>query len=304
LSTHFSFAYEPITKQILFSERNISQNGLLMARVFKDENANGSFDEGEELIEGVKVKALQHSRQAVTDEGGIAVLNTLSNNKKTDIVIDQSSIDEPFIVPATPGISLTPRKGFVEVLDIPLVNASELEGTVYIRDQQGNEKVGAYLTIDLRNEAGELVAQTETEFDGYYLFTDLLPGKYSSAIAVEDIKRKNLHDMEALQFEFSAAGDVVAGADFVMQRYTFVKGYVVDLGDFNSLMMLKAYWQIIKARYNNALQQQVFYSQDEVSALFQLNAAFFKQESQAQRACLYLKEKNIECSVKAFDFNL
>jgi len=304
LSTHFSFSYEPITEQVLFSERNISQNGLLMTRVFKDENANGVFDEGEELVAGVKVKALQHSRQAETDEDGIAVLNTLSNYKRTDIVVDESSIEEPFIVPATPGISLTPRKGFVEVVDIPLVNASELEGTVYIRDPQGKEKVGAYISIELRNAAGEIVAQTETEFDGYYLFTDLPPGTYSSIIALEDIQRNNLHASNALEFELSAAGDVVAGADFVMQKYTFVKGYVVTLGEFNSLMMLKTYWQIIKENYNNALQQQVFYSQGDESQLFQLNAAFFKLQPQAQRACHYLAEKNIDCNVTEFDFNL
>lgn len=304
LNSRFSFGYEPTSKQFAFSNRSFAKNGSLMARVFEDEDLNGQYDQGERLLEDVKVKALQSHRSELTNKDGVAILPSLTKGKRTDIVIDRRTLDDPFLIPSGPGVSITPRSGFMEVIDIPLVNAGELDGTVYLRDKQGNEKAGAYLTINLTNSDGEIIATTETEFDGYYLFIDLLPGKYTLTIDAEDVKRKNLHDAEVLEFDFSAAGDVIAGADFVVQRYTFVKGYVVDLGRFNSLAMVKTYWQIIKTNYNNALQQQVFYSENKELQTFHLNAAFFKREAQAQRACNYLEEKGISCSVKEFEFNL
>lgn len=304
LNTRFSFSYEPTSGQFLLSNNSFAKSGSLLVRVFEDDNLNGQYDEGERLVEGVKTKALQSHRTEHTNEDGVAVFQSLSKGKRTDIVIDQATLDEPFIIPATPGVSITPRKGFMEIIDIPLVNAGELEGTVYITDRDGNESVGAYLTILLNNQDGKLIATTETEFDGYYLFTDLVPGKYTVSVDTADIKRKNLRDTQVLNFDFSAAGDVIAGADFLLDKYTLVDGYVVELGEFHSLLTLKAYWMLIKTRYNDALRQQVFYMEDATQQKYQLNAAFFKDEKQAKRACEYMAEKTINCSVKKFEFNL
>ncbi|PKG37799.1 SPOR domain-containing protein [Psychromonas sp. Urea-02u-13] len=300
----FGFGYEPTTDEFFIENGSMARKGTLLARVFEDDNLNGQYDEGENLLEGVKVKAVQGYRQENTNEDGIAVLTNLPDGKRTDIIIDPKTVEDPFMIPATPGVSITGRKGFIDVLDIPMVNAGELDGTVYLKDKRGNDIAGAYLNIHLHNEKGDLVASTETEFDGYYLFTDLVPGKYTASIDIEDIKRKNLHDAKVLEFEFSAAGDVIAGADFVIQRYTFVKGYTVDLGEFHSLILLKAFWQIIKPNYNNALQQQVFYSENSEEGLFRINAAFFKDKTQADRACQYLQKQDINCAVKEFEFNL
>ena len=303
-NTRFSFGYEPTTDEFFISNRAFSSTGTLMARVFVDDNLNGSFDEGEETIEGVRVKAVQSRRQGKTNESGIATISSLKKNKRTDIVIDKRSIDDPFIIPATPGVSLTPRTGIINTIDIPMVNASELEGTVYLRDGEGNEKTGNYLTVNLYNSDGDKVATTESEFDGYYLFTDLLPGKYTVSIASSDIKRKNLHEATPLELDFSAAGEVIAGADFLLDKYTKVDGYVIELGEFDSLLTLKTFWLLIKGSYNDALEQQVFYIEDPIQKKYQLNAAFFERESQAERACDYLLGEAISCSVKEFEFNL
>ncbi|PKF61171.1 hypothetical protein CW745_11085 [Psychromonas sp. psych-6C06] len=304
LFTSFGFGYEPTTSELFMAKGSIARSGTLVARVFEDDNLNGQFDEGETLLEGVKVKAQQSHRQGYTGKEGTAVLNNLPPGRRTDIVVDTKTIADPFIIPATPGVSITARKGLIEVLDIPLVNAGELEGTVYLNNKQNQEKAGAYLKVNLHDQNDKLVASTETEFDGYYLFTNIVPGKYTLSIAPEELERKNLHDAQIQAFEFSAAGDVIAGADIVAMRYTFVKGYVVDLGEFNSLTMLKVYWQIIQEKYNNTLQQQVFYSKLEDEKMFRLNAAFFKGQSQAIRACEYLQDMQISCTVKAFEFKI
>ena len=61
-------------------------------------------------------------------------------------------------------------------MDYPVNNASEIEGTVYQQTEQGSN-VQPYAQITLVDEQGNDVATTQVAYDGYYLFTDIKPGK-------------------------------------------------------------------------------------------------------------------------------
>ena len=79
-------------------------------------------------------------------------------------------------MPSRPGISITPRPG-VETLDIPVVTTGEIEGMVYLEDGHGGEKPAAYAPLVLLDEQGKVV-QGESEYNGFYLFMNVLPGKF------------------------------------------------------------------------------------------------------------------------------
>ena len=298
----FSFGYEPNTQQLFMSSRSLSGSGALMVRVFEDDNLNGVFDEGEAVIEGAKVKGVQQYRQAISNEDGVAMLTAMSNQVTTDIVLDQKTLGDPFLIPATPGVSVTPRRGHVQILDFPVVNAGELEGTVYTRNAAGEESVAAYALINLINANGEIVASTETEFDGYYLFVDLVPGDYKVSIDISYLTRKKLHTVTPLSISLSNQGDVINGADFILEQFNFTKGYVVNLGKFNSLSILKTYWQLVRHHYDDSMNQQVFFMENEMTKQYELHVAFFKKQSQAERGCKHLSSIGLECSVEPFEF--
>lgn len=298
----FSFGYEPNTQQLFMSSRSLSGSGALMVRVFEDENLNGQFDDGEVVIEGAKVKGVQQYRQAISNEDGVAMLTAMSNQVTTDIVLDQKTLGDPFLIPATPGVSVTPRRGHVQTLDFPVVNAGELEGTVYTRNTAGEEKVAAYALINLINATGDVVASTETEFDGYYLFVDLVPGDYKVSIDTSYLTRKKLHTVTPLSISLSNQGDVINGADFILEQFNFTKGYVVNLGKFNSLSILKTYWQLVRHHYDDSMNQQVFFMENEMTKQYELHVAFFKKQSQAERGCKHLSSIGLECSVEPFEF--
>ena len=183
------------------SNRTLTNTGSLMVNVFLDENDNGLKDYNEKGLAGVKVKGLQNYRQAITDEQGIAILSAMPANRTTDIVLDRDSFSDPFMIPAHDGFSITPRAGFVEYMDYPVNNASEIEGTVYQQTEQGSN-VQPYAQITLVDEQGNDVATTQAAYDGYYLFTDIKPGKYKAVVDKQYQEQKSLTVLKHTKYNY------------------------------------------------------------------------------------------------------
>ncbi|WOT05607.1 SdrD B-like domain-containing protein [Shewanella youngdeokensis] len=298
----FSFGYEPETDHFFMSSRSMSSSGALMVRVFEDENLNGIFDTGESVIEGARVKGVQQYRHATSNQDGIAMLTAMSNQMSTDVVLEQKSLGDPFLIPSIPGVSVTPRRGHLQTLDYPVVNAAEVEGTVYVTDSNNQQTVARYATVNLVNTEGEIVATTETEFDGYYLFTDLVPGDYKIAIDSNYTSRKKLRGDNEMAISLHNNGDVMNGADFTFDQLQVKKGYAMNLGEFNSLRLLKVYWQLVKRHYNDAMSQQVFYIENKQTKNYELNVAFLAKKQQAEQGCERLKTLDLMCDVVPLEF--
>jgi hypothetical protein len=302
LFLRFGFGYDIDNDRTFMSSTSLANSGAINVRVFEDDNINGKFDEGENLVEGAKIKALQVHRQSFSNEDGFALLKNMPNNIITDIVIQQDTLGDPFLIPATKGVAITPRKGFLQTIDYPVVTSGEIDGTVYLTYKNGTEKVLTYATMNLKNENGELVAQTQTEFDGYYLFVDLIPGEYTVSIADDYIRKHKLRSSEGLQVNLTAQGDVINGSDFSLAQLNFTAGYVVNVGSFTNLKMLKVYWHLIQRRYRAKLKQTTFYVENTNTGRFQLNLAFYQDKLETQEACKQILEIDIQCNVEAFEF--
>jgi hypothetical protein len=298
----FGFGYDVINETPFVSSNLFAQQGAMAVRVFEDSNNNGILDYDENVFPSVKVKALQSNRQAVSGDDGTAIIKNLPVFVKTDIVIDSSSLNDPFLIPSSDGVSITPRKGFLERIDYPVVVSSEVDGTVYSVDTEGKEKSLDFVTISLKNSEGEIVQTTQSEFDGYYLFVDLLPGQYSVSVDENYIKKHKLKHIDDVAVSLTAQGDVINGSDFTLQELSFTKGYIANVGEFNNLSMLKIYWHLIQRRYRAQLKQNAFYVLNEDSGLYMLNVGFFPDITQAEQACGKTSEVSIDCVVKAYEF--
>ncbi|WDD99260.1 hypothetical protein [Thalassomonas actiniarum] len=299
----FSLGYETDKNNYFLSNKPLTSSGALKVRVFEDLNANGQFDVGEPLIKGAKIKGAQNYRQAVSDEQGIALLQNMPNNVTTDIELKEGSLGDPFLIPGFEGVSITPRRGFVDRLDFPVVTSSEVEGTVYLRNKEGEETPAPYVTVNLLDEQGHIVASEDTAFDGYYLFTDLRPGNYRASIDSDYLERKKLHKTDDLILDLSAQGDILNGSDFTLEQLEFTSGYVVSVGSFSSLNILKTYWYLLQKRYRRRLNQPAFFLYDEGNGKYQLNLAFYQENEQAIKACEEISKLDINCSVEAYEFS-
>ncbi|MBB1408090.1 hypothetical protein [Pseudoalteromonas sp. SG44-17] len=297
LYSRFSFGYDAENNRAFMSNRSLTSTGSLLVKVFLDQNNNGIMDPDEHGVAGIKVKGLQNYRQAITDENGIALLTSMPANRTTDIVLDRDSFPDPFFVPANEGFSITPRAGFIEYMDYPLNNASEIEGVVY--QQQGDHTyVQPYAKITLLDQNDKEVANTQAAYDGYYLFTDLRPGQYRAVVDDSFKERKALKNTQQVTVDLSAKGDVLVGVDFTLKSLEEVSGTIVNAGNFSSLMMLKAYLRLISPRLK-LQQQDVFYIHDQQQSKYILALAYAKQvQPEFTDLCQSLIKQRLKCDIE------
>ncbi|MEY8213174.1 MAG: hypothetical protein RPR97_01685, partial [Colwellia sp.] len=302
LSFRFTFGYQIDQDKFFINANPMTSDGALMVRVFEDKNLNNKFDPGEPLIEGAKVRSIQNFRQARTDNEGTGLLKNMPVGLTTDIVLDTGSLQNPFLIPTIKGISITPRAAYVESLDFPVVTSGEVEGIVYLKNKDGKEIEQAFVLINLINEKNEIVATTQTEYDGYYLFSNLLPGKYRASIDKDYLESKKFRITDDLQLTLTAQGNILNGSDFSLERLEFTSGFVAKSGSFDSLQMLKAYWYLIKKQNRQFLKQKAFYVFNKETSKFQLNLGFYNNIEKATTDCDKIVKANVNCSVNEFTF--
>lgn len=309
VSLRFSLGYEPIERGVFTSAQPIAQSGAVAVRVFEDLNMNGVFDVNEPPMENATVKAVQAYRQEQTNDSGVAVLSSLYNNTTTDIVVDESTLDGPFMITAIPGVAIKARKGFVDKVDLPVVKAGEVEGIIYLKEKNGESNPATYIMINLVDKNGKVVASTRSEYDGYYLFTKVKPGSYELKVDEAYIDRRGLK-VDDKRVNFSSNGDVIEGADFVLLPLDEAEGYVATVGQFESPAMLKLYYHILRRKLGGYFVQKPFYIKLPNKGGFVLGIAYYpslllpntEAERNARKACQALTDKDIYCDVQYFDF--
>lgn len=302
LSTRFSFGAATKAENYAFSGKQVGPYGGAIVKVYEDKNLNQRHDEGEPLIKNARVQAVQANTEATTGAEGYAVLSGIVPNTKTDIVIDRISLEDDRMVSTIPGFSITSRKGYWEPLELPVSRTAEIEGKVYFYDENEVQQPATYVGVHLINKVGQTVNSTQTEYDGYYLFTDVLPGFYRVEIDKRSSRRKSLRDAEPLVFAVRGGVDILDGTTIVMQQAQLEPGYAVTMGGFNSLMLLKTYWSLLAKTGMNVAKLRPFYIQND--GKHNLYAGFYKDQTTADELCNRLAKRGFSCSVREFEFKL
>jgi len=210
----------------------LANTGSLIVRAFIDINGNYIYDEGEELVEGLKFLSKQSASVSHTNEQGIAQLLNLHALKTTDIELDLDSIKDPFLLPALAGVAVTPRAAFVDLIDFPLLNGGEIDGVAYIQNTEKEIKPATYLTLNLFNDKDQLIDSVRTEFDGFFLFTQVKPGQYYIEPDERDMQKNGLMKKgTSKRLDIDHSGTVISN-----ENITFLQ---LNRLDFFLLMFLK-----------------------------------------------------------------
>jgi hypothetical protein len=187
--------------------------GAASMRVFVDANQNGVRDAGEEPIKGASFTINGGNHQARTDDAGIAYLRGLPVKQNVDIAIDPGSLEDPQWGTQRKGVRVVPRPGKVIELDFPVIMTGEIDGTVYMVENDVKRGIGDVL-LELVNTKGNVIAQTKTASDGYYIVPAVPPGDYLLRISRDQLKRLKLTDTGMHMITMSADGNFISGTDF------------------------------------------------------------------------------------------
>ena len=217
LSFSTSLGREPRSKKIHASSAGMADGGAASVRVYHDKNNNQAFDPEDEALTDVSVKAVQSYREAETDENGVAFLTLLPKNKPTDLVLDKDTLEDPFLEPSGPGLSIVPRPGHVQEIEMPVVTTGEIDGTLLTEAEDGTETPVGNAVVQLVDDSGKVVQTARSEHDGFYYFQKVFPGAYSIRIDPEDASQAG-KKYNAVSVEIDQQGTLVSGKDIFLER--------------------------------------------------------------------------------------
>jgi len=179
LNLAFSLGPDPRNGKFRFSRNKLANNGQALAIVYRDRNRDGVRQPDEKLVKDVELTAGQSTALTATDERGRAVIDNLQPFRPVLIGIDTSSLSDPFLQPSLPGVVVTPRPGVAMTVELPLVGSGEVEGTLVRRGGGPLAGVG----LELLDQQGRVSRETQTEYDGFFLFEGVPYGEYNLRVA-------------------------------------------------------------------------------------------------------------------------
>lgn len=279
LNTSFGLAYNPYNRNVVMRGKDMTTFGGIAAFVFLDKNGDSVFSEGDEPVQDAIVQALHSRSAATTDENGEAFLYDLPANVITDVRLDENSFFDPLLVPGFAGVSIVPRAGREARLEFPVHNGSEMDGTVYLRPPQGKDRSLRNVRVYLYDMDGKVAHAAATDFDGFYLFTKIRPGRYYFMIDGNDAKNFGLVQPLPQEVSFGYEGRVAAGQNVFLEQarkdggaavavsiapdigdwlaanpavgpQDFAGGaLILNLGSYNSRLLMELTWFRLKRRY-------------------------------------------------------
>jgi len=214
-SITFSLGREPRTGSWVQSSGQMASGGSASVLVFLDNNNNQVFDKGDDPLPDVKFRS--GGRGQKTNAEGIAFLTGLSSNRPTPIVLDISSLEDPFWLPAKKGYEVVSRPGRTALLEFPITPTGEIDGTVYLVSGE-SEKAVSNTKLQLVNSQGEVVLETKSEYDGFYLLQMVPPGQYQLRVDPEQIERLKLQTPESQTVIIEGSESILSGMDFLLKR--------------------------------------------------------------------------------------
>jgi hypothetical protein len=88
-------------------------------------------------------------------------------------------LPDPFLVLRGKGLVITPRPGVPAVVELAVSPTGEVEGV--LNSPENTPLPG--VTLELVDDHGQVVAQTVTEYDGFFLFERVVYGRYRLQLA-------------------------------------------------------------------------------------------------------------------------
>lgn len=219
VTLNFNLTDEPNQFLPAMSHRRLTGRGMISTFVYHDKNGNYVFDAGDEPVQGAIVESLNIRRRTETDENGYAVMREMQTTRPTDIVVEQESLPDPFLVVASKGRSVLPTAGTIHQLSFPLHTSGEIEGNVILRTPQSERALGYQRVklVSLDDPAQEPLS-VRAASDGFYLSFLVPPGRYMILPEVPIRKRDRLGNQVPPVIDIGYDGTILKDVDIVLDQ--------------------------------------------------------------------------------------
>jgi hypothetical protein len=172
--------------KVLFYNKQKTGTGGATFRLFIDNNGNGKYDEGEELVKGVEL----YMRQVILvekDKDEIIRVSDLIPYMEYSVELKDEKQPIPMLVPLYKKFTFTADPNGFKKIDIPFYYSAEVSGKVTTISNNKVLEIPGLRVVIANLETGDTITAM-TYADGSFYCTGLLSGKYRASLSREDLK--------------------------------------------------------------------------------------------------------------------
>jgi hypothetical protein len=211
-----SLAADRYNRQAVISAEALSPSGMITVSA----TAAAGSSPGKELP-GIGFLVNGSHALTVTGTRGAPVIAFLRPDIPVDITIDLTTVEDPFMVPKEDGCHITPRAGVISFCRFTMVTGGEIDGMVLVRLNKNEEVPLKGVRLGLAgpgdSQGAKLLASTQTEESGYYVFKGVRPGNYQIVIPEEESARLKTAAARPIAATMPEGGDQISGKDFMLE---------------------------------------------------------------------------------------
>jgi hypothetical protein len=187
------------------SRQPLAAAGAVNAQVYRDLNDNGVRDPTEPFEKGALVTTGRRLSERATDDRGAVLVGGLATFTPVTVGVDESSLADPMLVPRKALQVVVPRPGIPATVEIGLVGGGDIEGAIVKNGGLGFEG----LALELVGSDGKVVAMTQTDFDGFFLFERVPYGDYRIRLSSDSAQAAGLARELNVTVSVSASKSIV-----------------------------------------------------------------------------------------------
>ncbi len=212
-----SVRYDRSAGTVRFDRRNGTGYGSAVVRPFMDLNNDGVLDANEEIIKGLKARISGVGGRPI-GRGDLFYYDGLRPYDTYTIQVDATTLDNPMLRPSYENFKVSVNPNVVTTVDVPVVMAADIAGTIDRQTAAGNVGVGGMI-LHVLNLSNDVITDITTFSSGQYYYLGLLPGKYRAYVDATQMAQSG-YESEPASREFevksSASGSSVEGISFVL----------------------------------------------------------------------------------------
>jgi hypothetical protein len=208
-------------KNIIGGKISVIGKGGIFMHPFLDLNQNNILDNGEKRVL-LSTLQISGAKAVISKKDSIVRILNLNAFVNYNIVFSDTDLDY---------VSLRFKHKTYQVLVdpnqykhvyVPVIPVGEVSGMIYIKSEEilrGQSRVRIYVY----DKEGTKVAETLSEFDGYFNYLGLKPGKYTVRVdeaQLNNLNYKSLPKVHQVTIKVSEYGDIIDGLDFTLSEKT------------------------------------------------------------------------------------
>ena len=146
--------------------------------LFIDHNNDGISDPGEPPVPWASYR----DRETLSMSPGALPLTALPDSRPVQIETRHLKFDDPFLVPRADAYELRTHAGSDVSVDVAVVMTGDIEGHVFVGSAD-DAAAARGVIVSLHDAQGQIIAESRSEFDGYYSFTGVPGGDYEVRVS-------------------------------------------------------------------------------------------------------------------------